>query len=539
MKPRNLILAAAVLTVMGGCANLPRPMMEPGSSALDKPSMPEKSQTIGLSGDDAEMEIPTQVSQSWFVANPLETSDPLPDIMVSPVSLSTASPYEAMRQILAGTGISFAVNFEHPGAQIQRRNFVADGMSGKLQTVLGDIANSLGVYYSYRNGTITLMPDKQYIVSLPPIDSVMDGLPGMLKTLGATDIYMDKASRTLSFRAARPPFDKISGYLDYIRSTKQLIIYDAYIYEVILNDTTQTGIQWNKFAYGGDVQNSLNTSQSAGASGTTGAATAGSGILPKVANLAASSMLNNGLGLSLVYNTNHFAIDVLLNFLQSQGRVTTLSQPKMMVMSGSSTTFKVGNSTFYVSQQGMALSNNVTIPTTQTTQLDTGFNLTLAGDITDGTIITKATISTKDLQKFNTIIANGQAWQLPQTSFKDLDLISRARAGDTILLAGINSSRDQQDIVGLPGGAQSISLATNVNKSVSRSEFVMVMRPRIIRFAPAKKEEKVAAADLSRAPAAKAIAAESAIRTHKDAFLGINTRGANSGDQDQLKGGSK
>lgn len=452
-KPLSSIAIVTALFVLGGCA-LPRAALKDTASTLVPIKALDHDATAGL--DNRDVIVQTEV-QPFFIASELEASDPLPDIRVSGISFSTSSIYEVMRTVLAKTNLSFSINSENAGGLIQRRNISAVNVSGSLKDILDGLSNSLGIYYNYHNGVISISPDRQFVVMIPPVDEVLESLPPMLRTLGGTDVYLDKPGRTIAFRASQPSFRRINSYLDYVRSTKKLIVYDVHIWEVMLNDDNSTGIQWNSFSWLPLKNTAVNIS--GGAPGAAGA-----------------------LGVAAVYNSSKLAIDVLASFLQTQGNLKTVSQPKLTLISGGKSIFRVGNTTNYVSQIGSTVANNATSTTVQTSQVLSGLDLTLAGDISDGTVFTDVKLNLNDLQRFNTFTAMGTVLSLPQTANRSVETKIRSRAGDTIMLAGINIEKNSHDVSGLPGAGNTILLPMTSDQALQRSELVIVLRPHIIRF---------------------------------------------------------
>ncbi|MCD8492404.1 MAG: type II and III secretion system protein, partial [Geovibrio sp.] len=70
---------------------------------------------------------------------------------------------------------------------------------------------------------------------------------------------------------------------------------------------------------------------------------------------------------------------------------------------------------------------------------------------------------------------------MPITTTRSLTTTVRARPGDTILMAGINQSRDEADYESLPL-VGSKDFATGKDTNVERTEIVIIMTPRVIRF---------------------------------------------------------
>lgn len=143
--------------------------------------------------------------------------------------------------------------------------------------------------------------------------------------------------------------------------------------------------------------------------------------------------------------------------------------------------FRNGNSINYVSQVGTTTNASTTTTSVTTAQVLSGIDMLVSGDVSDGTVFTSVRISMNDLQRFNPFVAVGTQLQLPQTANREITTDVRTRSNDTILLAGINSSRVQGDIQGLPLGGPAIAPTSSTDK-FERAEMVIVLKPRVIRF---------------------------------------------------------
>lgn len=452
--------------MVSGCAFLPRgelpDKVPPKLPPIEKPAA---SSVVGMS-DDFNIDLRGIIDEDMFISLPLQQSDPLPDIKIQPFSVSNATVYDFMRTILEDTSVSFSIDTEHPGANVVRRSVSATNVSGSLKKVLDTFGDSVGYYYYYTGGVLHITPDRQYIAKLPPVNELFESLPPMLKTIGATDVFIDKTSRTVTYRASKPAQDKASSYLKWVRDNKKLIIYETYIAEVVLDDSTSTGIQWNKLAWTGNAANTPVTVNLAG--GSAGAMAAGT------------------IGVGAVFTGSHFALDVLANFLKTQGTVNQLSKIPMMLVAGGETTFRNGGTDYYVSSIGaptIAANGQVIQGQSQLSPLRTGIDLKLSGDLYDGTIFTKVDMLMNALTGYKTFPAGqGQTMQAPITSDRTVYTTVRVRPGDTILIAGINYEKYQTEVSGLPGIKGSVAIASDNNHSAQRSELVVVMRPKVINF---------------------------------------------------------
>jgi MSHA biogenesis protein MshL len=295
----------------------------------------------------------------------------------------------------------------------------------------------------------------QFILTIPPVLDLLDSSGATISNLGGRNVNLNKSSGTISFTATKTAYNAINNYIRYIKETRSVVSYDTWIYEVTLNDSQESGIQWNKFGY------------------TSGA---------NSANLSGNSatQASSPLGLSLIFGAGKFNMDVLVQFLQSQGNLKTLSQPKIAVLSGSKGTIKAGRKITYVSQVGQSTVGTTLTSSASTATLQLGTDLTLTADVDDGTVYTKIDLKVDDLNQLSVNNILGSQITLPDTITREINTTVRARPGDVILLGGVSTSRDTDNGDGIPLGGN--ALTTHKNTQSQRSELVIILKPQIIKF---------------------------------------------------------
>lgn len=505
-----------MLVLLAGCADLPRQLREPTLPVkAAEPVLPPAAETLGLNKDAVTEVTTTAHWKDNFIIQDIEPSDPLPNLHIHSLSLANATVYEAIRSVLSGTNIPFVVNpalqvtavsgsgvtpasptpatspstftpatpqapgmagangaqampaaaaAAAPSTNVQGNSSMpalqdlrinAVNLNGSLTKVMNILANSGGFFYTYKDGILTVSPTRQFMVTLPPIPESFAGIQQTVQSLGAAQALIDPESKMLVFQASKPTYRKIAAYLDHLKKTRSLITFDTYIYEVDLNDQHSTGIQWNQFQF---------------ASGK-GAVNLMSGTSP----------LTNGVSVSTLYNAGRFSLNLLSNFLASQGTLKLITQPKISMLEGGSSTFDVGQTTNYVSSIGASTTTSSTQTTVNTSSVLSGVKMTLTADVENGTIYSKIQLNISELLRLNSFSAMGTTLQLPETSNRDIQTQVRIRPGDSVMLAGINITRDNQDSSGL-AGLKNLFLPTSINKERQRTELVIVLRPRVVRF---------------------------------------------------------
>ncbi|MFT5591317.1 MAG: MSHA biogenesis protein MshL [Bradyrhizobium sp.] len=466
-RPAALVLT--LLVALNGCASFPRPLAHPKDAIVQAP----ESRTIDDAGTDASLDIDAGFgSDDMFLLKPIIDSARLPDITLRGISVTESGVYDALRLVLKGTGI--ALNIEGGSKGSERFGPIsAFDVKGSLAEVLDNLSESIGFFYQFRKNTLFIQPEQQFVVELPPALSEDNaaGLTNTLQFLGAKDPYIDRLNRSLVFRTNRPSLARIESYLQKIRETRSLIIYDVNIFQVDLKDNSDTGIQWNKLAWAGTpglAANPVSTATTinpAVAGATTAAQKIGNAVNGGIA----------GLGLGLVLSSSRFSVDMLINFLQTQGNVKAISRPRLAVISGTKGSLRVGQSTTYVSKVGTNFSTSVNQVTTETRDLKTGLDLALFGDFSDNTVYTRIGLSISEIVSLNKFTALGTDLTLPTTADREINTVIRARPGDMILLGGITINRDATDI--RRGISQNGSSDT-----VTRSELVLALKSKVVYF---------------------------------------------------------
>jgi MSHA biogenesis protein MshL len=479
LKATLVVTAVAAACFLAGCASVGRPLMEPSASVLSELNVDAHNAMGNGTGDSTEIEAEFN---DVFINRMVTKSDPLPFKKVAGLSFNDSSVIDALQILLSGTNISLSFHNTSGGNAVVYGSVATYNLSGTLSEVLENISQSAGFFYSYKNGILNVYPDEQFIVDLPPIvsDDVFAGLANTITKLGGFDVFLDRQNRTIVYRSNKAANRAIEAYLEHTRNARSMIVYDTYIYQVQLDDSVTTGINWKKLGATAGHLPIL------GGSAALTLASVGSG---------ATITSGQAIGFNAVYDSKNLSMDALFTFLQSQGNVKTIAQPKLAIISGGKGSFKVGQETNYVSKVG---SNSITTGlnqiTVETAKIQSGLNIGISGEVHDGTIYTRIALTLTDLIKFNLFQALGTELNLPQTANRELSTVVRARPGNIVLLAGINNTSETTTVGGLPGTGGAIVVPSNSTKAVTRSELVIIMKPKLITFAKKKQEVVVSVA---------------------------------------------
>lgn len=385
---------------------------------------------------------------------PAEADDALPPIKVGPLAATGIGHIEALRLLLDGGAYSLVIE-----GDVRTFEAVAGGSirvaGGTLRDVAEQLASSGGFFLSVRGNKVVVSATKRFVIEVPHVldEAAATGLESTLRRFGARDIFLDQSGNTLTFETSRTSWASIDRYLSHLRRNKTMLVYEVEVYQVELADGIQTGVGFTSIAKNlkADPKDWAITR-------------AGEGI--------------GSAALSLV--SKNLTMTALVDLLQTQGTVSSLARPRVAMLSGASSKFRVGSTTAYVSkiarsQNTQGSADSTVTSSSETAEVKTGFELSMRGSYQEGTVYTNLEMTISELVRFNDFEAFGTKLRLPDTTEKEVKTMVRARPGDMILLGGLGSTKQTDD---RSGGATGLSK----NTSAKRTEIIVAMRPRVVRF---------------------------------------------------------
>ena len=470
-------IALAAVSALTGCMTLGRDFKEP--TPVDKfPTQvqPRTLQRMPAAEEDAPADSAITIDETAFMVRPVKPQEVnLPDFYVHAMSATESGVQDSLQLMLEGSGLT--LNVEGGPRAMERFGATSiQNVHGSLRDVLNTLSEQIGFFWSASKGTLTIEPDRMFVVELPPV-LAEDSLASMANTmqyLGARDTYLDRMSRTLVFRANRKTLGVIDQYLEGVRATRSMLVYEIKVYQVDLADSNTEGISWN--GLGGTSQPVLNAAGSTTSPVNTAGSPPGTGVGSLVGDIAKTFALTaTGTGLGAVIMGPKFSINSLVQFLKTQGDVKTVSQPRLAMLNGAKGMLRVGQTTTYVSKVGSNLSSGISQVTVETKDLRTGLELGITGEEHDSTVYTRVSLSLSELVRFNNYTTLGTELKLPDVTDRELNTAIRLPAGYTALLGGITVTRESDD--------RNRGIQQNTKTlSVQRSEIVMVLKPTIVRF---------------------------------------------------------
>jgi MSHA biogenesis protein MshL len=277
---------------------------------------------------------------------------------------------------------------------------------------------------------------------------------------------------------------QVARYLERIQTNLQRqIVIEAKVLEVNLNDGFDSGVDWsllgNPLNADALISQSGNGPNSGGASGSGG-------------------FNNTGLqNFDPVFTINiKGSFRALINFLQTQGNVQTLSSPRISTVNNQKAVIKVGQDQFFVT--GVSTTNAVvgtnTLPSQNVnlTPFFSGVTLDVTPQIgKDGTVLLHIHPAVSVVSEQNQTIVLGSTGSAPNTlslplalsTIRESDNIVRAKNGQIVVIGGLMQNGTSETIAGTPFLSRIPfigALFRRTSQTATRSELVILLRPVLV-----------------------------------------------------------
>lgn len=300
---------------------------------------------------------------------------------------------------------------------------------------------------------------------------------------------------TVVVRAMPQEHAEVQEFLDTIhRNLARQVVIEAKILEVQLDDAFRSGINWAG-VFGqvtvGQTGGGTIFDNAAGLSDITG----NSGILnpdmfSAIEGTAASAF---GGPFSVALALDNFS--AFIELLESQGRVETLSSPRVSTLNNQKAVIKVGSDEFFVtdiSATTVVSTATTTTPDVTLTPFFSGIALDVTPQISEAGAVTlhvhPSISEVTDQTKTVDIGGDADTLTLPLafSTIRESDSIVRAESGQIIVIGGLMQNTVRDDRSGLPllGRIPWLgALFRQTQDRTSKTELVILLRPEVVRAA--------------------------------------------------------
>ncbi|NNG12155.1 MAG: pilus (MSHA type) biogenesis protein MshL [Halobacteria archaeon] len=275
-------------------------------------------------------------------------------------------------------------------------------------------------------------------------------------------------------------------------SVHRLVILEAKIIEVTLNDNFQSGINWSALIEAGTGKSLLLGQTGGGSIFDTGASEFAGAIVP-LDGTQITGLDTSAFGGMFSINANLKDFNGFIELLETQGDVQVLSSPRVATVNNQKAVIKVGQDEYFVTdvetdtEIGNSGDGNTNVDV-ELTPFFSGVALDVIPQIgQDKSVILHVhpTVSEVTEKVKNITVSSSTELSVPLalSTIRESDTVIRANSGQVVVIGGLmkDVSRNQQAQTPVLGDAPGFGSLFRHNRQVSsKSELVILLRPVVI-----------------------------------------------------------
>ncbi|EGN76317.1 type II secretory pathway, component PulD [Idiomarina sp. A28L] len=373
---------------------------------------------------------------------------------------------EAIEQIALLTGLSFVADERLvTWRQYEMAEFDVAFLAGATNFFLGADGQERGAAASIGGGSQVAFnsglsdESPQYLNFASESLSVWDDLESALALLLSEhgEIAVNQSSTSVLIRDLPQHVAQVREYLvqQNERLTRQVAI-DVQVIEVTFNDSKQAGIDWDliyQMTRGSGVVNLLSGSNSA-----VSASGAALGYQRQSGPMAGAS--------------------ALISALNQQGVVEVSNHPRLVTLNNQISKIILEDNVTYLASSGTSSTANVgTSDLLIPGVVRTGFELYVLPKVANGQVLLQLSTSLSDLRSIDEVRSGEMIIQTPQTSRKKFFMKAIVADQETLLISGLENSRQQWEQNSSFG---SWLLGGKRQNHRQHSETLLLLTPRIL-----------------------------------------------------------
>ena len=297
---------------------------------------------------------------------------------------------------------------------------------------------------------------------------VTDGLTAEDSDLG-NPLIINQESGVISVRAKADKHAEVQAFLSYVETRAlQQVLIEATVVEVNLNDSYQSGVDWQRLAQGSD---DISFTQ----------------------QLTPANFLG-GAAPSNVLTVDGSDITGTLSLLSQFGDLQVLSSPKIMALNNQAAMLRVVDNRVYfnIDVEPAVISNGTVTPATFTSTVNTvpvGFVMNIVPQIGENDQVTlnvRPTISRilRFVNDPNPALADaGVTNPVPEVQIREIESILKVYSGQIAVLGGLMQDSLETNIDGVPTLSRLPgvgSLFSYREENASKTELLVFIRPIVV-----------------------------------------------------------
>lgn len=323
-------------------------------------------------------------------------------------------------------------------------------------------------------------------------------LTAIVGTEGGRGVVVNPMSGIIVVRAMAAEQRQVEAYLRAMQvAIERQVMLEAKIVEVSLNEGFQSGINWGAFDSAGRHRFSVGADTNA--LGQDRISTGGTLSQLLGGGMATATGRTAGGLFGLAFQTGSF--QSMIQFLESQGSVHVMSNPRIATLNNQKAVLKVGTDDFFVTNvttstvaSGSATTSSPSI-TVQPFFSGIALDVTPQIDENDNIILhVHPSISSVSERNKNINLGTMGSYTLPlaSSSINETDSIVRVPDGAIVAIGGLMTQEQRDSRAQVPGVGDAPVLGTlfgNRNRSFAKREVVILIKPTVIKSAADWAEE--------------------------------------------------
>ena len=396
------------------------------------------------------------------------TTDPgqvVPSVSIGAINAAPMTFGTLLNQIAEQSSMSWRISGKEKDALMARDVYLVQRNETMLATVLDELSELTEAFYRVEGDRIIFSQDALFVARVPRMANSQDILTSGLGSLGATDVFADELSGTVTFRATRPVYEGVKRLMSSLEQGRDMIVYDFWLLDRNISDASAAGANVD----------------------LSGLAGLGSDITDGEVALGGAAVVDNlfagGANRGFVSgNLGAIGLEATIQFLRQLGKTETVARPTISMLSGGSSSFSNGEKSEYIRSVTAESTDSSTSSGTDVRELEVGVKIEVSGSHNAGVISSEFEVDVSELLSFEEFDTGSVTLRLPKTAQRVIKAHLEARPGDVMVLGGIIREREEIDATELPG----IRLPTQRGKASSKTETIILVRPRLVQIRPAK-----------------------------------------------------
>ena len=322
---------------------------------------------------------------------------------------------------------------------------------------------------------------------------LQDSLQLIIGTEGGRKVVVHPQSGVIVVHAMPEELRDVQDYLNTIEgAAHRLVILEAKIIEVTLNDRFQAGINWNALIEFGNDKSILFGHSGGGSVFDTGVSTLAGATVPLVRGTQVTGFDTSAFGGIFTIDANLKDFNALIELLKTQGDVQVLSSPRISTVNNQKAVIKVGQDEYFVTDvetDTVTVNDNVNQSVDVTlTPFFSGVALDVLPQIdADNNVILHIHPAISEVMEKTKNIKvstdNDLSIPLALSTIRETDSVIRARSGQMVVLGGLmkNALRDEEARTPLLGDMPIVgNMFRHRLETSAKSELVILLRPVVI-----------------------------------------------------------